>query len=174
MTGFSRTVLAAAFLGLGLAPALAASPTLIGTFKDWSAFQSTSGGTKVCYALAKPKAMEPKKATRDPVYFMISDWPHRKAKAELQVVPGYQYKQGSQVTAQVGAEKFEFFTQNDGGAGSAWVEDVGTERRLVDAMKGGAQLVVTGVSQRGTTTKDTYSLGGISAALDKVHEACAM
>ncbi len=74
----------------------------------------------------------------------------------------------------MGADKFEFFTQNSGGTGSAWVEDAAVERRVVDAMKGGAQIVVTGVSQRGTTTKDTYSLGGISAALDKVHEACGM
>jgi hypothetical protein len=173
MTGFARFVLAGVVLSLAAAPA-AAAPTLLGTFKDWSAFQSATANSKVCYALAKPGTSEPKKAKRDPIYFMISDWPQRRVKGEVQVVPGYQYKEGGTVTAQIGSEKFELFTQNNGGAGSAWVEDAGNERRLVDAMKGGAKVLVTGVSQRGTTTKDSYSLGGISEALQKVHEACGM
>lgn len=173
MTGFARFVLAGVCLSFAAAPAIAA-PTLIGTFKDWSAFQSVSGNTKVCYALAKPSASEPKKAKRDPIYFMISDWPSRRAKGEVQVVPGYQYKDGSAVTATVGADKFDMFSQNGGGKGSAWVEDAGNERRLVDAMKNGAKVVVGGVSQRGTSTKDTYALGGLSEALAKVHEACGM
>ncbi|HWA90693.1 MAG TPA: invasion associated locus B family protein [Rhizomicrobium sp.] len=173
MTGFARSVLVAAVASLAASPALAA-PTLIGTYKDWSAFQSVTNTAKVCYVLAKPSSSEPKKAKRDPIYFMISDWPLRKAKGEVQVVPGYQYKDGSPVTVQIGADKFDLFTQNGGGAGSAWVEEVASERRLVEAMKGGAKAVVSGVSQRGTTTKDTYGLAGLSEALDKVHEACGM
>ena len=177
MTGFARSALVAAvaslLAGMAAAPAVAA-PTLIGTYKDWSAFQSATNTTKVCYVLGKPSASEPKKAKRDPIYLMISDWPLRKAKGEVQVVPGYQYKEGSPVTATVGASKFDLFSQNNGGTGSAWVEDVATERRLVDAMRGGAKVVVSGVSLRGTTTKDTYALGGLGEALDKAHEACGM
>ena len=41
-------------------------------------------------------------------------------------------------------------------------------------MKRGAQIVVTGTSQRGTVTHDTYSLAGLSDALDKIHESCGM
>ena len=173
MTGFARFVLAGAFLSFAVAPA-AAAPTLLGTFKDWSAFQSATASTKVCYALAKPSASEPKKAKRDPIYFMISDWPGRRVKGEVQVVPGYQFKEGSTATATVGADKFDLFTQNSGGNGSAWVEDAANERRLVEAMKGGAKVVVSGTSLRGTATKDAYSLGGLSEALSKVHEACGM
>ena len=35
-------------------------------------------------------------------------------------------------------------------------------------------MIVTGTSQRGTLTQDTYSLAGISDALDKIHSTCGM
>ena len=157
------------------APALAASdtPTSLGTFQNWSAYTTGTGDQKVCYALAQPKSSAPKKK-RDKIYFLISDWPGRRAKAELEIIPGYQYKDGSDVTAQVGTEKTTFFVRNEGGAGSAWVDDAGAEQHLVSAMAHGAKVVITGVSQRGTTTKDTYALGGISGALDKAHSACGL
>ena len=169
-----RVLLAGAFLGLIAAPASADSPTLLGTFKDWSAFQTVTGNSKVCYAMARPSASQPKKSKRDPISFLISDWPGRRAKAELEIIPGYQYKDGSDVTAQVGTEKTTFFIRNEGGAGSAWVDDAGAEQHLVSAMAHGAKVVITGVSQRGTTTKDTYALDGLSSALDKIHAACGM
>lgn len=169
-----RVLLAGAFLGLIAAPASADSPTLLGTFKDWTAFQTVAGNAKVCYAMARPSSTQPKKSKRDPISFLISDWPGRRAKGELEIIPGYQYKDGSDVTAQVGTEKTIFFTRNEGGAGSGWVEDASAEQHLLAAMAHGAKLVVSGVSQRGTTTHDTYSLDGLSSALDKVHAACGM
>jgi hypothetical protein len=43
---------------------------------------------------------------------------------------------------------------------------------MIDAMKRGAEMSVTGTSSRGTLTRDNYSLSGISAALDKVAATC--
>jgi hypothetical protein len=156
------------------APAVADAPEKLGIFKSWSAFASGDGDAKVCYALSAPRMSEPAKLKREPAYFLINDWPGRKAKSEPEIVPGYLYKDGSKVTADVGADKFEFFTKNDGGAGAAWVEQQPDETRLVDAMRRGAEIIVTGVSKRGTTTHDTYSLAGLSEALDKIHEACGL
>lgn len=176
MTGLPRTVLSGVFAAAIFASSVAAdtAPTLLGTFKDWSAFQATTSQGRTCYTLAKPKSSEPKKAKRDPIYLLISDWPLRKTRSEPEIVPGYQYKDGSTVSVTVGAEKFEFFTKNDGGAGSAWVQDQSNEINFVEAMKRGSQVVVTGTSQRGTLTHDTYSLNGFAAALDKIHAACGM
>lgn len=162
--------------GLGLSAASAASDpaTLLGTSKDWSAFTSGSGSAKICYAMAKPSATDPKKAKRDPIYFLITDWPGRspKTKSEAEVIPGYQYKPDSTVTATVGTDKFELFTQNEGGAGAAWVRHREDEIKLIEAMKRGQKLVITGTSLRGTKTTDTYSLAGLQDALDKIHAAC--
>jgi hypothetical protein len=167
--------LAAATVLGAAAPAFAAdSATALGGSKDWAAYARGAGDGKVCYALSEPKSTEPAKAKRDPIYFLINDWPGRKAKAEPEIVPGYQYKDGSTVTVQVGAEKFSFFTKNEDNAGGAWVLNPADESKLIAVMRNGAQAVVTGTSKRGTLTRDTYSLGGFADALDKIHAACGM
>ena len=175
MTGLPRALLAGAFAAAIFVSSVAADtpPTLLGSFNSWSAFQATTSGGRTCYALAKPKSSEPKKAKRDPIYLLISDWPQRRTKSEPEIVPGYEYKTDSTVTAAVGSDKFEFFTKNDGG-GSAWIKEQADETRFVEAMKRGAQVIVAGTSQRGTMTHDTYALSGFSAALDKIHAACGM
>ena len=157
------------------APHLAqAAPQVLGTFQGWAAYTTQAGEAKVCYALSRPTASEPKKVHRDPAFFLINDWPGRKAKGEPEIVPGYQYKDGSDVTVEIGANKFTLFTKNDGGAGGAWVEAQADEQRLVDAMKAASEAIVTGTSKRGTITRDTYSLAGFGDALEKAHQACPM
>ncbi|MBL6939765.1 MAG: hypothetical protein ISS15_04570 [Alphaproteobacteria bacterium] len=173
----SRYVLGAllgcAVLALAAIPASADTPTLLGVSRDWSAFTSGTGGSKMCYALTKPTSSKPK-AHRDPIYFLVNDWVGRRVKGEPEMVPGYQYKDGSTVTATVGGQSFTFFVQNDGGAGAAWVRQRADEERLIAAMRSGSTLVVTGTSKRGTKTTDTFSLAGLGDALDKIHAACGM
>jgi hypothetical protein len=158
------------------APAAAAvgGPSLLGSFHDWSAYMRGTGDTKVCYALSEPRAKEPARAKRDPVYLLINDWPSRHSKAESEIVPGYPYKDGSNVTVQVGAAKFSFFTKNEGSAGGAWVLNPPDQPKLIAAMRDGSNAVVTGTSRRGTLTRDTYSLAGMGDALAKIHQACGM
>lgn len=169
-------LIAAAAIALGAGSAAADdNPVSLGQFKDWSAYTTnTDSYGKVCYALAQPKSSDPRNVKRDPVYFLISDWPGRKTKAEPEVVPGYQYKDNSKVTVQVGSDKFQLFTKNDGDSGSAWVQETSDEARLIDAMRRGQEAIVTGTSSRGTLTRDSFSLSGISAALDKIHQSCGM
>jgi hypothetical protein len=157
-----------------LAPwsAVAAQPALLGSFKSWSAYESGAGDSKVCYALSRPTASDPAKIKRDPAFILINDWPARHAKAEPEIVPGFQYKDGSSVTVQLGSETITFFTKNDGGVGGAWVEAQADEERLVSAMKTASEAVVTGSSRRGTMVRDTYSLAGFADALDKAQAAC--
>ena len=172
----TRVVSCAALAGLVLSftPALAAdNVTFLGVSKDWSAFQAKTDDGRFCYAQTKPKSILPKKAVRDAVLFMISDWPGRNVRNELEIIPGYQYKDGEPVFAQVGTTKVEFFTRNDNGVGTAWVKESADEAKLVDAMRSGSQIVVSGVSKRGTKTKDTYSLGGFGTVVEKMHAACS-
>ena len=149
--------------------------TLLGVSSAWSAFTSGSGGSKICYAISKPISTTPK-AKRDPIYFLITDWPGRtpRTKSEPEVVPGYQYKDGSTVTAAVGSDKFEMFTKNEDNAGAAWVRQRADEVKLIEAMRHGQQLLITGTSKRGKLTRDTYSLAGLGDALDKIHASCGM
>jgi hypothetical protein len=178
MSDFSRIASILALAGFCLAASFAPAaadgrPTLLGVAKNWSAYQTTTGDGRVCYALSKPKSTEPRKAARDPVYLLISDWPDRQVRGELEVVPGYFYKDGEPAVAEVGSDKIEFFTRNDDKSGSAWIKDPGDETKLLEAMRHGSTIAISGVSQRGTRTRDTYSLSGMSAMLDRVHDACS-
>ncbi len=166
-----------AFLGLAMMAGSTMAqdkPSSLGTFRDWSAYTAGSGSGKICYVLSQPTVSEPKGAKRDPIYFLISDFPDRKAKAEPQVVPGYPYKDGSTVSVVVGSDKFTLFTKNEGGTGAAWMKAQADEAKLVAAMQKGSRAIVTGTSSRGTVTKDTFSLSGITAALNKAHAECKM
>jgi len=156
------------------APPPAEGPTLLGNFREWSAYSRGDGDSKVCYALSTPKSKEPARTKRDATYFLINDWPGRKTKAEPEIVPGYQYKEGSTVSVKVGSHEFTFFTKNQAGSGGAWVLNTSDEEKLINALRNGATAVVTGTSKRSTQTKDTYALAGISEALDKIHADCGM
>jgi hypothetical protein len=46
------------------------------------------------------------------------------------------------------------------------------EPGFVAALKKGSKLVVHGTSSRGTKTTDTYSLSGVTAAMDAIDKAC--
>lgn len=152
--------------------AVTEQPTLLGVSKDWTAYQATTAEGKVCYALSTPKTSAPTTGARDPIYIIISTWLGRNVKDELQIVPGYLYKEGEPVYAQVGNNKTEFFAKNDAKAGSAWVKEIPDEAKLVRAMRSGSKIVVTGVSSKGSKTTDTYSLSGIATALERAHTAC--
>jgi len=169
---FAARLTLVATLAVLAGPAQAADlPTLLGTSRDWTAYQANTGDGKVCYAASTPTRTSPKKA-RDSIYVIVSTWPGRNATDEIEVVPGYLYKDGQAATAEVGSQKAELFTQNDGKVGMAWVKELSTETALVSAMRGGSTLTVTGVSKRGTKTTDTYSLAGLGQALDRAHTAC--
>ena len=105
---------------------------------------------------------------------MISDWPARKVKAEPQIVYGYQAKEGAAAALGVGGDKFAFFIRNSGKEGSAWLQQLNDNPRLITAMQGGVSAVAGGVNAKGTKTSDTYSLSGFNDALAKIHAVCQM
>ncbi len=159
-------------LFIGVARAADNKPELLDSFRDWHVYQTGTGPDRLCYALSQPKELTPKNVTRGSVYFLISTWPGRKVRNEPSVVPGYQYKDGAKTEVQIGMDKFTFFTKNDGATGGAWMENPADERKLIEAMKKGSAMSISGTSTRGTATKDNYSLAGISAALDKLDQGC--
>ena len=53
---------------------------------------------------------------------------------------------------------------------TAWAEK--DDADIVAAMKDGKTLKVSGTSWKGTETTDSYSLAGISAAIDEIDSAC--
>ena len=174
-------IFAGAVLGATIAlpaaaqPAAGAAPaTLLGVYDNWSAFQTGSGASLTCYALSKPRAVRPRGAKRGPIYLMVSTWPARKVRAEPQIVYGYPANEKGAAALGIGGDKFAFFIRNTDKEGSAWLEKLENNARLIEAMRDGVSAVATGISQRGTRTVDTYSLAGFTDALAKIHASCPM
>jgi len=170
-----RRILLGSLCALSLAtPAFADAANLLGVFGNWTAYSTGSGSSMTCYAMSKPRAMQPKNSQRAAVYLMVSDWPGRKVKAEPEIVPGYEYRESGAVTLAVGPDKFNFFARNEAKSGTAWLKALGDNDRLIDTMKNGVSAVAAGTSSRGTKTVDTYSLAGFNDALAKIHAVCNM
>jgi invasion protein IalB len=150
-----------------------AQATLLGQFGDWGAYTATPGGRKVCFALSKPTSSvdnPPNRRTAtNVVYMFISSRPTEKVKDEVSMlVTGYQLKPNTDASLSVGSAQFAMYTQNDG----AWVKNAADESKLVAAMRSGSDLVIKAQTSRGTQTTDTFSLKGISQALDRVAQEC--
>ncbi|OAF16853.1 MULTISPECIES: invasion associated locus B family protein [Bradyrhizobium] len=147
-----------------------AEPTLIGQFGTWGAYSATPNGKKVCFALAKPASSKtnPPNRPRDPAYAFVSTRPAEKVNNEVSVMIGYALKPGSESTVEVGGAAFAMYTQGDG----LWIKNAAEEERMVEAMRKSADLVVKGVSAKGTETTDTFSLKGLAQALDKIAQDC--
>ena len=147
-----------------------AEPTLIGQFGTWGAYTATPNGKKVCFALAKPSSSKtnPPNRPRDPAYAFVSTRPAEKVTNEVSVMIGYTLKPGSESTLEVGGASYAMYTQGDG----LWIKNAAEEERMVDAMRKAADVVVKGISAKGTETTDTFSLKGLSQALDKLAQDC--
>ncbi|MGH6725926.1 MAG: invasion associated locus B family protein [Pseudolabrys sp.] len=143
---------------------------LLGQYDAWGAYKATPGGKKICFALSKPTSAvtEPVGRNRDPSYAFVSTRPSEKVKNEVSMIVGYPQKPGVDATATIGSASYVMYTQNDG----AWVKNAAEEAQMVETMRKGAELVVKSVSTHGTKTTDTYSLKGLSEALDKVAQEC--
>jgi hypothetical protein len=154
------------------APAAAggAEPTLIGQFGTWGAYTATPNGKKVCFALAKPSASKtnPPNRPRDPAYAFVSTRPAEKVVNEVSIMIGYTLKPGSESTLEVGGASYAMYTQGDG----LWIKNAAEEERMVDAMRKAADVTVKGISAKGTETTDTFSLKGLSQALDRLSQDC--
>lgn len=164
-----RTFLTTSVLTIAASTAaIAQSPNQIGTHRDWSTYEYSDGRGKVCYVASQPKQTEPSGVNRDPIFFMISARPAEQVSSEASIIIGYPIKEGSSVTAVVDGTTFTLMTKDDG----AWVQSPADEQELVAAMRRGVNMVVRGTSRRGTQTTDTYSLSGVTAALEQMAQAC--
>jgi hypothetical protein len=147
-----------------------AEPTLIGQFGTWGAYTATPNGKKVCFALAKPSSSKtnPPNRPRDPAYAFVSTRPAEKVTNEVSIMIGYALKPGSESSLEVGGASYAMYTQGDG----LWIKNAAEEERMVDAMRKAADVTVKGISAKGTETIDTFSLKGLSQALDKLAQDC--
>jgi invasion protein IalB len=169
----SFAIATVALLGItGAAVAQSSGATLIGPFKDWNAFTSNSADGKMCFVATQPtdsKYSQPASG-REAAFFQITRIPSKGIVNEASSISGYTFLASGDVTIDVDGAKFKMFLDASH-PDTAWSVPE-TEQALVDAMKKGHVMTMTGISKRNTTITDTYSLSGISAALDAAAKEC--
>jgi hypothetical protein len=148
--------------------AASAKPVLVGTFGDWGAYLAQQGKSKTCYALGQPKDRNPPGLKRDPAYIFISTRPAENVHDEVSIAAGFDVKATPEPKAEVGAASFDLVAKGP----DLWVKNAAEEEKLLAAMRRAGKLVVRASSLKGNVTVDSYSLTGLSQALDRVKKDC--
>jgi len=140
----------------------------LGTFKDWNASSYKEGGKLVCTMYSVPSTSEGDYTNRGEVYVFVTHRPAHNRVDEVSINIGYTFKKGAPVNVIISGTTFELFSDRS----TAWTRDSKSDRALVRAMRAGSDMIVQGVSSRGTRTTDTYSLSGFTAAHNAISDAC--
>lgn len=139
---------------------------------DWSVF--VEDNPKECWGVSAPKETvntrdgQAVAVRRGDVLLFVTYRPGA-AEGEVSFTGGYPFAGGSTVELDIGGTKFDLFSDGEW----AWAGSKDDDAKIITALKAGASAVLTARSSRGTQTKDTFSLVGISAALDEAAKRCA-
>lgn len=164
-----RRIIAAGLAGVAVAVASPAAfaATNLGTFDFWTAWTDQDSSGKICYVSSTPQTMEPSNVNRGDIHFIVTIRPTNRN--EVATIVGYPiHETNANAAASVDGRSYPMVAQGN----AAWLASIEDEAGFVTAMRGGASMVVRATSQRGTNTVDTYSLRGITAALNKANEEC--
>ncbi|MCY4336198.1 MAG: invasion associated locus B family protein [Litoreibacter sp.] len=164
----------AVFLGATVAAhAQEQSTNRVNAERDWSVF--VEDNPTQCWVVSSPKETVNTKegrvvaVNRGDILMFVSYWPNAGKMGEVSFTGGYPFGDGSTVTVEIGGTKFELFTSGE----NAWAASADDDNKIITAMKRGADAAVSGVSTRGTNTRDKFSLLGFTAALEDAEKRCA-
>lgn len=174
MSGLVRGMsVAALVLGSAAAGAQESSTARVDAMTDWSVFEEAS--PRECWAVTTYKESVNTKdgrvvaVTRGEILLMVFYRPEAGVSGQVAFTGGYPFAKGSTVNVAIGDTEFELYTEGEW----AWPATPQDDVKLITAMKRGADAVLTAVSSRGTTTKDTFSLLGFTAAIEDAESRCS-
>lgn len=163
MRGLISMISGLALIALAM-PAMAQTATKIGQHNAWGTYSYQSSNGKVCYVLTVPTEKQPSSLDHGDIYFFVSQKPGQNVSYEPQFIASYDFQDNSKVTVAVGDKSYSMFTRGR----SAWMENAAEEPQLVAAMRAGTDMRIRAVSGRGNETSYTFSLRGITAALNSI------
>lgn len=164
-------------LGLIGAAGGAVAQSSVGAKVDWTIFVEED--PRQCWVVSPPqpgkstatRSGRPVAVTRGDIFLIVAFWGDsgQGGKGEVSFLGGYDFAESAPVKIKIGDKSFELFTEGN----TAWATSPEEDRRITAAMKAGANAVVTGLSKRsGTTTTDTFSLIGFTAAYEDAQNRC--
>ena len=169
---FSRGAAVLALVLAGQAVAQEESTNRVTVETAWSVF--VEDNPKECWAVSSPKETVNTRdgrvvaVRRGDILLFVSYRPENNVEGEVSFTGGYPFATDSTVAMQIGSQTFELFTEGEW----AWPASDEDDHAIVAAMRRGAEAVLTARSSRGTTTKDTFSLFGFTAATQEAEKRC--
>ena len=141
----------------------------LGNSKSWKAFTKL-GKDKSCYIFSEPKKttgkFDRKNRSKAGIFVLNTKGG---VKYEVSVLAGFKFKHRTSIIFDVDGKKTNFFSNEE----TAWSESSKVDRLLVQSMRKGKKLIVTGTSSLGNKIIDTYSLSGFTKALRLIDKDCS-
>lgn len=165
-------LVAACAVSVSWAKAEEVSSNAVANKTDWTVF--VEDNPKECWGVSEPTDTVNTRdgrvvaANRGQILLMVFYRPGSGADGQVAFTGGYPFRDGSQVSLQISGNEFSLFTEGEW----AWPASKVDDTKIVSAMKRGATAVLSGVSSRGTNTKDTFSLQGFTAAVEDAEKRC--
>ncbi|WP_170328042.1 invasion associated locus B family protein [Ruegeria arenilitoris] len=150
----------------------ASSTNRVAAKTDWSVFVEED--PTECWSVATPdetvntRGGRVVSVRRSDILLFVVFRPSENVAGQVSFTGGYPFAAGSSVNVRIEDQEFEFITDGEW----AWPATQGQEPKVIEAMKKGTEAVVTARSERGTQTKDTFSLLGFTAALEDAQKRC--
>ena len=149
--------------------AIAEEVKKIGKFKDWETMVIKNNSKFVCFAQSKPVLQSPKSYKREARLF-VSFRPNEKIINEISITSGYEYNNENSIIAKSGKHKYKFDIVQEN---FAWLADNKMEKKMINIMKKGSRIMISGYNQKGSQTIDHYSLLGFTKAYNTAKKSCS-
>ncbi len=143
---------------------------LLGKEKYWKAYSTELDKTKTCFITSEPIKTEGQfnRENRGKPYVFVTNIKNG-TNHEVSIKAGFNFKKNKDVIFNIDGKKTKLFPVDD----RAWSESTKIDRFLVQAMRKGKQLIVSGTSTPGNKIIDTYSLSGFTKALRLIDKSCS-
>jgi hypothetical protein len=170
-----RTIAGLCVAGITATSALAQQATStnrVAAKTDWSVF--VEDDPTECWSVSAPKETVNTRGgrvvsvRRSDILLFVFYRPNAEVKGQVTFTGGYPFAPGSTVNLNVDGSEFELFTEGEW----AWPASDADDAKIVTALKRGTEAVLTARSERGTQTKDTFSLLGFTAAIEDAEKRC--
>ena len=171
--------LACATMVLSLVASLASAHKItvkpVRTIQKWSVYVHEADDWKQCFVASVPQRSrhtrggKPVAVRRGITQVAVMIQSNTSVDGEVSFTGGYRFDPEETVKLTVSGNTFTLYVEGEW----AWAGTPEEDRKIRDAFKRGATAVVTGISIRGTTTTDTFSLYGFSKAFEQARKLCS-
>ena len=141
--------------------------------EDWSVFMENNPSQ--CWIVSAPSRTKATrngksiKVNRSEIQLFALFEPSQSIYGQISFTSGYPFKIGSAVTVSIGSSE-HMLSQTDGEW--AWPKSSEENEAILKSLRRGVKALVSGISSKGTRTKDTFSLLGFSAAFAEAQKRC--